>query len=92
MGDTGDHGRAKSPDISLSCGTLQSLKWTDVYDANGLKRSNKHAGSGGSDTFVRLDFQNQTQPALESRYETRAAARLGAQTAADSLRKYALQS
>jgi hypothetical protein len=39
-------GRAMSPYISLSCDTLQSLKWTDVYDANGLKRSNKHTGSG----------------------------------------------
>ena len=36
---------AMSPDISLSCGTLQSLKWTDLYDAKGLKRSNKHTGS-----------------------------------------------
>ena len=78
--------------LCLSCDTLQSLKRTDVYDAKGLKRSNKHTGSGSSDTFVRLDFKTQTQPALESRHETRAAARLGAQTAAGPLRKYVLHS
>lgn len=32
--------------LCLSCGTLQGLKWTGVYDAKGLKRSNKHTGSG----------------------------------------------
>jgi hypothetical protein len=45
MGDTGEHGRAKSPDISLSCSELLSLKWTDVCDGKGWKRSNTHTGS-----------------------------------------------
>ena len=31
--------------LCLSCGTLQGLKWTGVYDVKGLKRSNKHTGS-----------------------------------------------
>ena len=46
--------------------------------------------ASSSEVIVRLDFKNHTQSALESRHETRAAARLGAQTAAGSLRKYVL--
>ena len=46
--------------------------------------------ASSSEAIVRLNFQNSNQPALESRHETRAAARLGAQTAAGPLRKYVL--
>ena len=44
---TGEYGGGTTVlTLCLSCGTLQSLKWTDVYDAKSWKRSNKHTGSG----------------------------------------------
>jgi hypothetical protein len=86
VGNTGKHGGAMSPDISLSCGTLQSLKGPMCMTPRAGKGPISTLAAGCSDTFDRLDFKNHTQPALESRHETRAAARLGAQTAAGPLR------
>ena len=45
-----------SPNISLSRCELYSLKWTDVCDAKGLKRSNDYTGSEEQRLMVNTMF------------------------------------
>ena len=52
-----------SPNISLSCCELYSLKWTDVCDAKGWKRSNDYTDSEKLRKLVRLDFKYPKTPA-----------------------------